>query len=103
MISLRRAIYYAMHNKKQFIDSCICNLWFLFGDKLYLTLRYKVIMGDWINWKRPRNFNEKLQWLKLYDRNPLYTILVDKYAVKKYVANIIGEEYIIKTIAIYLF
>lgn len=101
MISLRRAIFYAMHNKKQFIDSCICNLWFLFGDKLYLTLRYKVIMGDWINWKRPRNFNEKLQWLKLYNRKDIYTNMVDKFAVKKLVSDIIGSEYVIPTIGVW--
>ena len=51
--------------------------------------------------KKPQTFNEKLQWLKLYDRNPEYTKMVDKYEAKKYVANIIGEEYIIPTLGVY--
>lgn len=49
----------------------------------------------------PRTFNEKLQWLKLNDRNPRYTQLVDKYAVKEYVAEVIGEKYVIPTLGIW--
>jgi hypothetical protein len=51
--------------------------------------------------ERPQTYNEKLQWLKLHDKRPEYTQMVDKIAVKEYVANIIGNEYIIPTIAIY--
>ena len=48
-----------------------------------------------VNLKSPKTFNEKLLWLKLYDRNPLYTILADKYLVKKYVSDIIGDEFVV--------
>ena len=58
-------------------------------------------MGYPLNIDNPQTFNEKLQWLKLYDRNPLYTTMVDKYEAKKYVAGIIGEEHIIPTLAVY--
>lgn len=54
-----------------------------------------------LNLENPETFNEKLQWLKLYDRKPEYSKMVDKYEVKEYVANIIGEEYIIPTIGVY--
>ena len=54
-----------------------------------------------LNLDNPKTFNEKLQWLKLHDRKPIYTTMVDKYEAKNYVANIIGEEYIIPTIAVY--
>lgn len=54
-----------------------------------------------MDFKRPKTFNEKLQWLKLNDRNPLYTSLVDKQAVKSWVAGIIGWEHIIPTIGEY--
>ena len=54
-----------------------------------------------LNLKKPQTFNEKLQWLKLYDRNPSYTKMVDKYEVKKYVANVIGESYIIPTLGVW--
>jgi len=58
-------------------------------------------MGTELNLDHPKTFSEKLQWLKLYDRNPEYTKMVDKYEAKKYVAGIIGEEYIIPTLAVY--
>lgn len=70
-------------------------------DEYYLKRKFKAIMGRELNVKNPITFNEKLQWLKLYDRKSLYTTLVDKYEVKKYVASIIGEEYIIPTIGVW--
>lgn len=70
-------------------------------DEEYLKKIYKVRMGKDLNLDNPKTFNEKLQWLKLYDRKPEYTTMVDKYEVKKYVANIIGEEYIIPTLGIW--
>lgn len=65
------------------------------GDKAYLKLAFRAKMGYPLNLDNPRTFSEKLQWLKLYDRNPLYTTLVDKYAVRRYIAEKIGEEYLI--------
>ncbi len=73
----------------------------ILSDKLYLQIKYKKDYGRSINWKSPSRFDEKLQWLKLYYRNPLMCKLVDKYEVKSYVANIIGEEYIIPTLNVY--
>lgn len=58
-------------------------------------------MGYNLNLENPQTFNEKLQWLKLYDRRPEYTKMVDKVEAKEYVANIIGDEYIIPTLAVY--
>lgn len=73
----------------------------LLGDKKYLKLLYKLEMNHKLNLDNPKTFNEKLQWLKLYDRNPKYTQMVDKFEVKKYIAEIIGEEYIIPTLSVY--
>ena len=70
-------------------------------DKIYLNIMFHHIFGYWINWKEPQTFNEKLQWLKLYDRRPEYTTMVDKIEVKKYVESIIGKEYIIPSLGIY--
>ena len=67
-------------------------------DKAYIKLEYFRRLHKFPNLKNPKTFNEKLQWLKLYDRKPIYTTMVDKYEAKKYVADIIGEEYIIPTI-----
>ena len=54
-----------------------------------------------LNLDHPVTYNEKLQWLKLHDRNPLYRTLVDKYKVKSYVAGLIGEKYIIPTLGVW--
>ena len=70
-------------------------------DKLFLTLQYRAVFGKSINWNSPVTYNEKLQWLKVYDRRPIYTTMVDKYAVKKSVAEIIGEEHIIPTLGVW--
>lgn len=67
-------------------------------DKEYLSCMFKAKVGYPLNLDNPKTFNEKLQWIKLYDRKPAYTIMVDKYAVKGYVASIIGEQYIIPTL-----
>lgn len=64
-------------------------------DKIYLQLMYRRKFGRWIDFKNPKTFNEKLQWLKLHDRNPLYTTMVDKYAVREYIKEKIGEGYLI--------
>lgn len=70
-------------------------------DETYLKKVYKLQMGKDLNLENPQTFNEKLQWLKLYDRKPEYTQMVDKYAAKEYVADKIGEEYIIKTLGVW--
>ena len=70
-------------------------------DKLYLDIRFRKVFGRSVNWKDPKTFNEKLQWLKVYDRKPIYTTMVDKFEVKQYVADRIGEEYIIPTLGVW--
>lgn len=73
----------------------------LLSDKLYLRLLFKLRVGYSLNLDNPQTFSEKLQWLKLYNRKPEYTRMVDKYEVKKYVADIIGEQYIIPTLGVW--
>lgn len=73
----------------------------LIPSKIWLSYRFKKKFGRPIDWKNPTTYNEKLQWLKVYGRNSLYTILVDKYEVKKYVAERIGEQYIIPTLGVW--
>ena len=58
---------------------------------------YRALIGKNINLDNPKGFNEKLNWLKLHDRNPLYNILVDKLAVKQWVADKIGAQYVSET------
>jgi hypothetical protein len=70
-------------------------------DKLYLKLQYFCIFNKKLDLKNPKSYNEKLQWLKLYDRKPEYSKMVDKYEVKKYVESKIGKEYIIPTLGVW--
>lgn len=70
-------------------------------DKIYLFLMYYILVKKRLNINNPKTFNEKLQWLKLNDRKKIYTKMVDKYEAKKYVTDLIGDEYIIPTIGVY--
>ncbi len=82
-------------------DSLLLRTARLLPDKVYLSLKFYKEFGRFPDWKNPKTFSEKLQWLKLYDRKPEYTIMVDKYAVKDYVSKIIGCEYVIPTLGIW--
>lgn len=79
----------------------IQHLLMIIPDKAYLKIRYRLKVGRKLDLKNPVTYNEKLQWLKLYNRNPEYTKYADKYAVKKIVSNLIGEEYVIPTIGVW--
>lgn len=68
-------------------------------DSIHLRIMYKAILHKNLHLNPPKTFNEKLQWLKLHDRNPIYPILVDKYKVKAWVSERIGEEHVAKTYA----
>lgn len=71
------------------------------SDELFLKIQYRLRIGKKLDLNNPTSFNEKLQWLKLYDRKPEYSIMVDKYLAKKFVADKIGEEYIIPTLGVW--
>lgn len=73
----------------------------LIPDKLYIKIKYRLCTGKKLDLNNPQGLNEKMQWLKLYDRNPLYTNLVDKYKVREYIKNAIGEEYLIPLLGVY--
>lgn len=99
-MNISRVIYY-LRNPQELQFALALRYPKLFSDKQYLKILFRKLMGSELNLECPQTFSEKLQWLKLYDHNPQYTQMVDKYEAKKYVANIIGEEYIIPTLAVY--
>ena len=70
-------------------------------DEWYLKLAYKAYMGRKLKLNDPQTFNEKLQWLKLYNRKPEYTMMVDKYKVREYIAQTLGEEYLIPLLGVW--
>lgn len=73
----------------------------LLPSRLYLRLVFRAELGYSLDLKNPQTFNEKLQWIKLYDRNPLYTKLSDKYEVREHVKEVIGESYLIPCLGVY--
>lgn len=73
----------------------------LLSDKIVIKALFYFEIGYKLNLKNPKTFNEKLQWVKLHDRDPIMTKMVDKYEAKQYVADKIGEEYIIPTLGVW--
>lgn len=73
----------------------------LLPDALYLKIRYRKKCGKKLNLKEPKDYNDKLNWLKLHDHNPEYTKMVDKATSKEWATSIIGEGHVIPTIGVY--
>ena len=73
----------------------------LLPDKIYIKKLYKKLMGKELNLKNPVTFNEKLNWIKFYDRRPEYTMMADKYRARDYIKEKIGEEYLVPLLGVY--
>ena len=98
---------------KSGIKKCIRNPWRVFNyladfhllnwmqDEMYIRLLFRGSLGEKLHLDNPQTFNEKLQWLKLYDRQPQHTRLVDKYLVREYIRDAIGEEYLIPLLGVW--
>lgn len=71
------------------------------SPRLYCSLEYRRYMGKRLKLDNPQTFNEKLQWLKLHDKNPIYKELADKYEVRRYIKDNIGDKYLVPIIGIY--
>lgn len=87
--------------KRAFIKGVAHDRFHWIPDRIYLKLLYKAHTGKKLNLINPKSFNEKLQWLKLYDRNPEYEKIVDKYSVRNYISQQIGEEYLIPLLGVW--
>lgn len=70
-------------------------------DKMYIKKIYKFRTGKKLDLKNPKTFNEKQNWLKLYDRRPEYTVMVDKYKSREYIAEKIGEQYLVPLLGVW--
>ena len=90
-----------IQNPRLLLSALLREYGFWIPDKQYLQMMYYLSVGKMLNLKNPQTFGEKIQWLKLYDHKPDYTKLVDKYAVKEYVASLIGWDYVIPTIGVW--
>ena len=98
---IQKCIQYASDRYYRFLVNSRHGMYDSMPDEEYVKRRYKLVFGVEPNLENPQTFNEKLQWLKLHDHRPEYTTMVDKYAAKKWVADRIGEEYIIPTLGVW--
>lgn len=93
-ISIKAKISKKLHRFDKFF-------WHHVPDNLFLRGIYLYHMKHWLNLSNPRRYTEKLQWLKLYNRDPLYTKLVDKAAMKDWVTEKLGPGYVIPIVGLY--
>ena len=97
---MQSAIHYIKH-PALLGDSLVHTFGRWLPDSIYIRLRYRFQMGKRLNLKNPQSFQEKIQWLKLHDHNPLYTTLVDKVLVKDFIASKIGRQYVIPLLGVW--
>lgn len=91
-MSTAKRLFFALRDRE---------LLFWVPSKIYLSLYYKFVTGRKLHISHPQLFTEKLQWMKLYDHNPEYTIMADKYLVKEYVSKKIGSQYVIPLLGVW--
>lgn len=88
-------VYKAMHSVKRITQKCFLS------DEAFIKQEYKNRFGVEPNLDNPQTFNEKMQWFKLYDHDPLHTQMADKYLARDYIADRIGERYLIPLLGVY--
>lgn len=103
---ISKLFYYLTKDRKQFriaiFSKFVYTRWFKsLSDERYLSWAYRLFIGKKLDLKNPRGFNEKLQWLKLHDRQPKYKKMVDKFEVREFVKNTIGEEYLVPCLGLW--
>ncbi len=92
---------YLFNKRYRFLVNAAFGKYDRMEDRDYLCRNFAASMGQKLDLNRPVTFNEKLQWLKLHDRKPVYTVMADKVRVKEYVAEKIGSQYIIPTLGVW--
>lgn len=97
----RKKVITALHHPYYAVELILNQLATFVSDENYVKWKYYLNFRKKLHLDNPQTYNEKLQWLKLHDQHDEYTQMVDKYEAKKYVASIIGEEYIIPTYGVY--
>lgn len=98
---IKRVFWYLFHKPLVIVDFFWCKLAILVPDRTFLSIHFRLLMGYKLNLNNPQTFNEKLQWLKLYDHHDEYTTMVDKFEAKRLVSSIIGPQYVIPTLGLW--
>lgn len=98
---LQKGIKYLRSRDYRFLVHSMLGWHDAMGDEAFLRKKFRVVMGKDLQLTSPVTFNEKLQWLKLHDRRPEYTMMADKYAVRDYIAHKLGEEHLIPLLGVW--
>ena len=100
-MSLGRIIKFMTDKDARFLALARRGFYNCLPDEEYLKRKYKAILKEDLNLDNPQTYNEKLQWLKIHDRKPIYTTMVDKYEAKRFISNTVGEQYVIPTLGVW--
>jgi hypothetical protein len=84
-----------------FLKSAILATTKIIPDRIYLEIAYRIVAGKKLHLNSPKTYNEKMQWLKLYNRRPEYIQMVDKYEVRKFVTECVGAQYLIPLLGVW--
>lgn len=98
---IRKAVKYLTNSDYRFLVNSNITGCPQMSDEDFLRRKFKICMGRELDLDHPKTLNEKLQWLKLYDRRPEYTMMVDKYLVRDYIREKLGEEYLIPLLGVW--
>ncbi len=98
---LYNAIHSLFHNPKHFVAALLYRMGASLPDELYLRWIIRLECGRKLELENPKRFNDKLQWLKLYYRDPLWTQMVDKYGVKEFVSERVGDKYVVPCLGVW--
>jgi len=105
--TIRKAAYYLKADPQFLFRTCAVKFMRLpvirrvVPASFFASLEYRLEMGKKLNLKNPHTLSEKVQWLKLNDRNPIYVRLMDKYEVRQYIKSEVGEQYLVPLIGLY--
>lgn len=98
---LYNAVQSLLYNRRHFISALCVRIGFLFSDERYLKIQHRLIFRKPLDLDNPVTYNDKLQWLKLYNHRPEYTTMADKVKVKQYVAERIGSQYVVPLLGVW--
>ena len=98
---VKKIIRFCLNKDYRFLILANRGFYAYLDDKKYLERMFKVQLGKNLNFENPVTFNEKIQWLKINNRESEYTIMVDKYKVREYISETIGEQYLIPLLGVW--
>lgn len=98
---IQKALHFLKHNPLEIVAYGFMKTATFLPDELYLKILFRLKMGERLDMNNPTTFNQKLQWLKVHDRNPKYPKMVDKYEAKFIAEKVVGSNYIIPTLGVW--